>query len=47
MVRSDPRLAVKRKMSIGALISAYADAGLLYLKSRIDSGKDLMELVIP
>jgi|GEM_PF-1958499 len=39
--------AVKRKMSIGALISAYADAGLLYLKSHIDSGKDLMELVIP
>lgn len=39
--------AIQRKMSIGALISAYADAGLLHLKSHIDSGKDLMELMKP
>lgn len=37
--------AVERKMSIGALISAYADAGLLLLKEHLDSDKNLMDLI--
>jgi hypothetical protein len=37
--------AIKRKMSIGGLLSAYADAGLLHLKQELESGKDLMEIL--
>lgn len=37
--------AIKRKMSIGGLLSAYADAGLLHLKQEIEAGKDLLEIL--
>jgi len=37
--------AIERKMSIGGLVSAYADAGLLHLKQELEAGKDLMEIM--
>ena len=37
--------AIERKMSIGGLLSAYADAGLLHLQQHLDGGNDLMELI--
>ena len=37
--------AIERKMSIGGLLSAYADAGLLYIKHELESGKDLIEIM--
>ena len=37
--------AIERKMSIGGLLSAYADAGLLYLKKELEDGKDLIEIL--
>jgi len=37
--------AIQRKMSIGGLLSAYADAGLLYLKQELEAGKDLIEIL--
>ena len=37
--------AIEREMSIGGLLSAYADAGLLYLKHELEAGKDLMEIL--
>tara|TARA_B110000459_G_C16401190_1_gene398710 strand:- start:373 stop:777 length:405 start_codon:yes stop_codon:yes gene_type:complete len=36
--------AVQRKMSIGGLLSAYANAGLLHLKEHLDSGKSILDL---
>ena len=37
--------AIERKMSIGGLLSAYADAGLLHLKQELEAGKDLIEIL--
>ena len=37
--------AIQRKMSIGGLLSAYADAGLLHLKQELEAGKDLIEIL--
>jgi len=37
--------AIEREMSIGGLLSAYADAGLLHLKQELEAGKDLMEIM--
>ena len=37
--------AIERKMSIGGLLSAYADAGLLHIKEGLESGKDLIEIL--
>ena len=37
--------AIERKMSIGGLLSAYADAGLRHLQQHLDAGNDLMELI--
>ena len=37
--------AIERKMSIGGLLSAYADAGLLHLKQELEAGKDLLEIL--
>jgi hypothetical protein len=37
--------AIERKMSIGGLLSAYADAGLRHLQQHLDTGKDVMELL--
>ena len=37
--------AIERKMSIGGLLSAYADAGLLHVKEELESGKDLLEIL--
>ena len=37
--------AIERKMSIGGLLSAYADAGLCHLQQHLDDGNDLMELI--
>ena len=36
---------MERKMSIGGLLSAYADAGLLHLKQELEAGKDLLEIL--
>ena len=37
--------AIQRKMSIGGLLSAYADAGLLHLKQELEAGKGLIEIL--
>jgi hypothetical protein len=37
--------AIEREMSIGGLLSAYADAGLLHLKQELEAGKDLIEIL--
>lgn len=37
--------AVQRKMSIGGLLSAYANAGLLHLKEHLASGKSILDLL--
>ena len=37
--------AIERKMSIGGLLSIYADAGLLHLKEELEAGKNLMEIL--
>ena len=36
--------AVQRKMSIGGLLSAYANAGLLFLKEHLENGRDIGDL---
>ncbi len=36
--------ALHRKMSIGGLLSAYANAGLLYLKKHLANGKSILDL---
>ena len=37
--------AIERKMSIGGLLSAYAEAGLRHLQQHLDAGKDVLELI--
>lgn len=37
--------AIQRKMSIGGLLSAYANAGLLHLRDHLASGRSIIELL--